>query len=66
MDESEELSGLEGMLVLTWVSLAVISCTYKQENNNLTALLYIIYINIEEITLDEGRTSFISPFCPSN
>lgn len=28
MDESEELSGLEGMLALTWVSLAVIS--YKR------------------------------------
>lgn len=25
MDESDELSGLEGMLALTWVSLAVIS-----------------------------------------
>lgn len=26
MDESDELSGLEGILALTWVSLAVISC----------------------------------------
>lgn len=31
MDESEELSGLEGMLVLTWVSLAVISCTNEKK-----------------------------------
>lgn len=32
MDESDELSGLEGILALTWVSLAVISCikTVKQ------------------------------------
>lgn len=29
MDESDELSGLEGMLALTWVSLAVISCKKK-------------------------------------
>lgn len=34
MDESEELSGLEGMLALTWVSLAVISYT-----KNMTARL---------------------------
>lgn len=26
MDESDELSGLEGIFALTWVSLAVISC----------------------------------------
>lgn len=34
MDESDELSGLEGILALTWVSLAVISCikTVKQRN----------------------------------
>lgn len=29
MDESEELSGLEGMLALTWVSLAVINYIQK-------------------------------------
>lgn len=32
MDESDELSGLEGMLALTWVSLAVMSCTQNNYN----------------------------------
>jgi len=35
VEESEELSGLEGILALTWVSLAVMSLKRGNEKNTL-------------------------------
>lgn len=45
MDESEELSGLEGMLALTWVNLAVMSYTKKFTVN------IVIMVCIDELIL---------------
>lgn len=49
MDESEELSGLEGILVLTWVSLAVISYTKNKQipvKTHLDKLKHLTVVSI--------------------